>query len=117
MFRRRLLMALEEAEQTRNPERRRFLQSVVVVGAGPAGCELAGSLIELMHRAVERDFKQLDRAQCRVILLDAVDRVLPAMAANLSADDSPADCCQINHWKSSTKLLISALVLPAANAD
>jgi len=85
-IRRRLLMALEEAEQTRDPERRRFLQSVVVVGAGPAGCELAGSLIELMHRAVERDFKQLDRAQCRVILLDAVDRVLPAMAAKLSAD-------------------------------
>ncbi len=85
-IRRRLLMALEEAEQTRDPERRRFLQSVVVVGAGPAGCELAGSLIELMHRAVERDFKQLDRAQCRVILLDAVDRVLPAMAANLSRD-------------------------------
>ena len=85
-IRRRLLMALEEAEQTRDPERRRFLQSVVVVGAGPAGCELAGSLIELMHRAVARDFKQLDRAQCRVILLDAVDRVLPAMAADLSAD-------------------------------
>jgi NADH dehydrogenase len=85
-IRRRLLMALEEAEQTRDPERRRFLQSVVVVGAGPAGCELAGSLIELMHRAVERDFKQLDRAQCRVILLDAVDRVLPAMAPNLSRD-------------------------------
>jgi NADH dehydrogenase len=85
-IRRRLLMALEEAEQTRDPERRRYLQSVVVVGAGPAGCELAGSLIELMHRAVERDFKQLDRAQCRVILLDAVDRVLPAMAADLSAD-------------------------------
>jgi NADPH-dependent 2,4-dienoyl-CoA reductase/sulfur reductase-like enzyme len=59
---------------------------VVVVGAGPAGCELAGSLIELMHRAVARDFKQLDRAQCRVVLLDAVDRVLPAMAADLSAD-------------------------------
>lgn len=51
-IRRRLLMALEEAEQTVDPQKRAFLQTVVVVGAGPAGCELAGSLIELMHRAV-----------------------------------------------------------------
>ena len=44
-IRRRLLMALEEAEQTKDPKQRAFLQTVVVVGAGPAGCELAGSLI------------------------------------------------------------------------
>jgi NADH dehydrogenase len=84
-IRRRLLMALEEAEQTRNPQQRAFLQTVVVVGAGPAGCELAGSLIELMHRAVQRDFKQLRQQDCRVILVDLVDRVLPTMAAPLSA--------------------------------
>ena len=84
-IRRRLLMALEEAEQTRDPERRRFLQSVVVVGAGPAGCELAGSLIELMHRAIRRDFKQLDHALCQVLLVDAVERVLPTMHPKLSA--------------------------------
>jgi NADH dehydrogenase len=59
---------------------------VVVVGAGPAGCELAGSLIELMHRAVKRDFKQLPRELCKVILVDVVDRVLPTMAPELSAD-------------------------------
>ena len=84
-IRRRLLMALEEAEQTRDPERRRFLQSVVVVGAGPAGCELAGSLIELMQRAIRRDFKQLDPHLCRVVLVDLVDRVLPTMHPSLSA--------------------------------
>ena len=83
-IRRRLLMALEEAEQTRDPERRRFLQSVVVVGAGPAGCELAGSLIELMQRAIRRDFKQLDPHLCRVVLVDLVDRVLPTMHPRLS---------------------------------
>ncbi len=78
-------MALEEAEQTRDPAQRAFLQSVVVVGAGPAGCELAGSLIELIHRAVRRDFKQLRQENCRVILVDLVDRVLPTMAPALSA--------------------------------
>lgn len=84
-IRRRLLMALEEAEQSPDPERRRFLQTVVVVGAGPAGCELAGSLIELMHRAVRLDFKQLNQNDCRVILVDLVERVLPTMAEPLSA--------------------------------
>ncbi len=84
-IRRRLLMALEEAEQTTDPAQRAFLQTAVVVGAGPAGCELAGSLIELMHRAVQRDFKQLRRQDCRVVLVDLVERVLPAMAAPLAA--------------------------------
>ena len=84
-IRRRLLMALEEAEQTRDPQQRAFLQTVVVVGAGPAGCELAGSLIELIHRAVRRDFKQLRPEECRVVLVDLVDRVLPAMAPPLAA--------------------------------
>jgi NADH dehydrogenase len=83
-IRRRLLMALEEAEQTPDPGLRAVLQTVVVVGAGPAGCELAGSLIELMHRAVRRDFKQLSPGLCRVILVDAVDRVLPTMAEPLA---------------------------------
>ncbi|MEX1324694.1 MAG: NAD(P)/FAD-dependent oxidoreductase [Synechococcaceae cyanobacterium] len=82
-IRRRLLMALEEAEQTPDPQRRRFLQTVVVVGAGPAGCELAGSLIELMHRAVRREFKQLRKDDCTVILVDVVERVLPTMAEPL----------------------------------
>jgi NADH dehydrogenase len=84
-IRRRLLMALEEAEQTPDPQRRRFLQTVVVVGAGPAGCELAGSLIELMHRAVRREFKQLRQDDCSVILVDVVERVLPTMAEPLGA--------------------------------
>jgi NADH dehydrogenase len=84
-IRRRILMALEEAEQTQDPIRRRFLQTAVVVGAGPAGCELAGSLIELMHRAVSRDFKQLQADACHVILVDAVERVLPTMDPKLSA--------------------------------
>jgi NADH:ubiquinone reductase (H+-translocating) len=41
-IRRRVLMALEEAEQTPDPQRRQLLQTVVVIGGGPTGCELAG---------------------------------------------------------------------------
>ena len=84
-IRRRVLLALEEAEQTPDPVRRAFLQSVVVVGGGPSGCELSGSLMELMVHALGRDFKQLDPKQCKVTLVDPGDRVLRAMDPSLSA--------------------------------
>jgi NADH:ubiquinone reductase (H+-translocating) len=84
-IRRRVLMALEEAEQTPDPQRREILQTVVVIGGGPSGCELAGSLIELMQHAISRDFKQLDASNSRVILVDPGDRVLRAMDPGLSA--------------------------------
>jgi NADH dehydrogenase len=84
-IRRRVLLALEEAEQTPDPARRAFLQSVVVVGGGPSGCELSGSLMELMTHALGRDFKQLDPRQCKVTLVDPGDRVLRAMDPSLSA--------------------------------
>jgi NADH dehydrogenase len=83
-IRRRVLSALEEAEQTSDPERRSFLQTVVVVGGGPSGCELAGSINELMLHAARRDFRQLDPKACRVILVDPGDRVLRAMTPDLS---------------------------------
>ena len=83
-IRRRVLMALEEAEQTPDPEQRRLLQSVAVIGGGPTGCELAGSLIDLMRHACARDFKQLRADDCRVLLIDPGDRVLRAMHPKLS---------------------------------
>jgi len=83
-IRKRLLSALEEAEQTPDPDKRRLLQSVVVVGGGPTGCELAASLNDLMHHTLERDFKQVDPSQCKVTLVDPGDRVLRAMDPALS---------------------------------
>ena len=84
-IRRRVLLALEEAEQTPDPARRAILQSVVVVGGGPSGCELSGSLMEMMAHALGRDFKQLDPKQCKVTLVDPGDRVLRSMHPSLSA--------------------------------
>jgi len=83
-IRRRVLNALEVAEQCPDRERRKVLQSVVVVGGGPSGCELAGSLMALMQDVTRREFRQLDPADCRVILVDPGDRVLRAMHPSLS---------------------------------
>jgi NADH dehydrogenase len=83
-IRHRLLTALETAEQCGDPERRRVLQSVVVVGAGPSGCELAGSLIQLLQDACRGLFRQLNPDDCRVTLVDPGDRVLRAMHPSLS---------------------------------
>jgi NADH dehydrogenase len=83
-IRRRLLNALETAEQCGDPERRRVLQSVVVVGAGPSGCELAGSLMALLQDASRGLFRQLNPDDCKVTLVDPGDRVLRAMDPSLS---------------------------------
>lgn len=83
-IRKRVLTALEEAEQTPDPEQRKRLQSVVVVGGGPTGCELAGSLNDLMRHTLDRDFKQIDSSLCKVTLVDPGDRLLRAMDPQLS---------------------------------
>ena len=77
-IRRRLLMAMEQAEQTPNPEGRLFLQTVVIVGAGPSGCEMVGAVSELMRWALNKAFKQLDPKKTRIILVNPGDRGLRA---------------------------------------
>jgi len=83
-IRRRVLNALEAAEQCPDRERRKVLQSAVVVGGGPSGCELAGSLMALMKDLTRSQFRQLAPENCRVILVDPGDRVLRAMHPSLS---------------------------------
>ena len=84
-IRRRLLMALEQAEQTPEPKARQFLQTVVIVGGGATGCEMAGAVSELMRNAMRRDFKQLDPAKSKIIVVHSGDRLLRAMPEALSA--------------------------------
>ena len=83
-IRRRLLMAIEQAEQSPDPAARKFLQTVVIVGGGPTGCEMAGAVSELMRNAMRREFKQLDPAETRIVLVDPGERLLKAMPESLS---------------------------------
>ena len=65
-------------------EQLRHAQHVVIVGAGPSGCEMAGAVSELMRWALNNAFKQLDHQKTRIVLVDPGDRVLRAMPAELS---------------------------------
>ena len=57
----------------------------VIVGAGPTGVELAGGIAELVHRVLRRDFRSIDVARARVVLVEATDRVLGTFDPRLSA--------------------------------
>jgi NADH:ubiquinone reductase (H+-translocating) len=81
----RILGALEMAERTSDPARRRQLLTFTVVGAGPTGVELAGQIVELTTQTLKGEFRQIDPAQVRVVLLDALPTVLTAMGPKLGA--------------------------------
>jgi NADH dehydrogenase len=84
-IRRRILLAFELAEQEENPTARQALLTFVVVGGGPTGVELAGSIAEIACCTVARDFRAIDPTQARVILLEGGPRILPAYPPDLSA--------------------------------
>jgi len=77
-IRRRFLLAFEEAERTKSPEQRAALLTFVIVGAGPTGVELAGAFKEIALTTIRRDFRSIDTKDARVILVEAMDRVLPS---------------------------------------
>ncbi len=85
-IRNEVLGAYEAAESVAgdSPERRR-LMTTVVIGAGPTGVELAGTLADLATRYFKRDFRNIDTREARIILIDAADRVLPMYSESLSA--------------------------------
>jgi NADH dehydrogenase len=80
----RLLAAFEAAELESDPERRRAWLTFAVVGAGPTGVEMAGQIAELARDTLRGDFRRVDPADARIVLLDGADRVLPAFAKGLS---------------------------------
>jgi NADH dehydrogenase len=83
-IRRRILMAFERAEMTGDDYERQRLLTFVIVGAGPTGVELAGTIAELAKRTLAADFRRIDSRSARVILVEAGPRVLPALSEKLS---------------------------------
>ncbi len=83
-IRRRFLIAFEHAEREMDPQRRRAELTFVVIGGGPTGVELAGAMAEIAHSAIPRDFRSVDTATARIILVEAGDRILTAFPPELS---------------------------------
>ncbi|MBA2243882.1 MAG: NAD(P)/FAD-dependent oxidoreductase [Gemmatimonadetes bacterium] len=84
-LRRRYLLAFEAAEQEPNAAARRALLTFVVIGGGPTGVEMAGSMSETARHALVRDFRHMDPRDSRVVLLEGGARVLAAYDPALSA--------------------------------
>ena len=83
-MRRRVLTAFEQAEREQDPEKRRSWLTFVIVGGGPTGVELAGALSEISRHALAKDFRAIDPASARVLLLQGSDRVLPTFPEPLT---------------------------------
>lgn len=84
LIRSRLLLAFERAEQAQDPEERRRLTTFVVIGGGPTGVEMAGSIAELARHTLVRDFRHISPRHARVILAEGAERLLGSFDRSLS---------------------------------
>jgi len=84
-IRRRILIAFEAAEREHDPALRAEWLTFAIVGGGPTGVELAGALAEIARDTVRRDFRSIDTADAQILLVEALDRILPTYPAGRSA--------------------------------
>lgn len=80
--RRRMLLAFERAERERDPGRQQTLLTFAIVGGGPTGVELAGTLAE-MARTIRQEFRSIDTARTRIVLVEAGPAILAAFPESL----------------------------------
>jgi NADH dehydrogenase len=80
----RIFGAFELAELEPDPERRSAWLTFVVVGAGPTGVEMAGEIAELSRYSLPSNFRQIDTAEARIVLLDGGPRILPTFDPRLA---------------------------------
>jgi NADH:ubiquinone reductase (H+-translocating) len=83
--RRRLLAAFERAERETDPQARAALLTFVIIGGGPTGVELAGTIVELAKSTLRPDFRRIDTGTSRVVLIEAGPRLLGGFAEDLAA--------------------------------
>ena len=83
-IRRRILIAFERAERETDPARRRELLTFVLVGGGPTGVELAGTLAEIARQTLRDEFRSIDTSHARIVLVEA-SRILATFPEKLQA--------------------------------
>jgi NADH dehydrogenase len=84
-LRERVLRAFEHAELAQDPIDQMRDMTIVVIGGGPTGVELAGAMIELLRKSLAREFRRIDSTKARVILIEAGPRLLATFPERLSA--------------------------------
>lgn len=84
-IRRRVLHAFERAENATDEAERREALTFAIIGAGPTGVEMAGALAEIATSVVRSDYRTIDTASRRVVLIEGLDRVLPSFDQECSA--------------------------------
>ena len=75
---------LNEPSGKTDPECRAALLTFVIVGGGPTGVELAGTIAELAHENLPKDFRHIDTRKARIILIEAGPRILPGFTKDLA---------------------------------
>lgn len=80
-----ILLAFERAENEPDPIERERLMTIVVVGGGPTGVELAGAFAELTRTVLDKDFRRIDPEKARIILVEGSPLVLSHLPKDLSA--------------------------------
>ena len=83
-IRQKILLAFEKAEREPDKEEQAALLTFVIIGGGPTGVELAGTIAELAHFTLANEFRRFDPRDTRVVLIEAADRVLPTFKEKLS---------------------------------
>ena len=81
-IRRRILLAFERAEREADPARQLRLLTFVLVGGGPTGVELAGTLAEIAHQT-RAEFRNIDTSSTRIVVVEAGPTILPSFAPKL----------------------------------
>src|SRR5882762_8505511 len=83
-IRNKILQAFEQAEAEEDPSRHRDLLTFVLVGAGPTGVEMAGAMAVLVRSTLRSEFRRIDPASARIVLLDIAPQVLGSFSEDLS---------------------------------
>lgn len=97
-MRQRLLLAFERAERTDDPAVRDANLTFAIVGGGPTGVELAGSIPDITKRALRQEFRRIDTRQTRVLLIEAGPRILSTFPEALSV--RPNRTSKDSAWRS-----------------
>src|ERR1700738_5314921 len=83
-IRRRILIAFERAELATDAAERQHLLTFAIVGGGATGVEMAGAISEVARQSLAMDFRRVDPASARIVLIEAGPRIMPTLPENLS---------------------------------